>query len=1191
MRKFLLTLATVFVASLAMAQEAQEYPVVTSVEELTSYPDSTMVLFENIEVVVIEEDMGYYVAKTPCLSDGTTHIGGDASPFPMPAAFSAVGFLHNFTDWEGNTYREFQVVNTTAVTAFSELGELVNFASMARNAEIVNNSPEIICKGGTAIVTHVMDDYIFYYTLVNTGYANQPVYGVMTYPDATNNAVKGDELTGWVNGGVFKGKYTPTVVEYDEDYNVVSHKGGHYAISEDVMIWAQNWEGAINIQYSSCTFKDFNDNYVREATPIRVPYGGTFAERDGKYYYEGSYDDEIYENGNWVPMTFNVSIEVASTYVDLSQYVGKVCEDFIGGVWDYANTGDSDRLLITEFIPTVARYNNISQFLAKGEQYEEEIITAFENPLKVTYKFDDGAYKFVLVVADETGALALNYGDAIDDEETYAQLQAIQVGDMISEVKGYPQFYASSRGPVLECCMYDYSTYEVTTFVPTVVSSGEEVTSTMVVTVEDMLNEWIDCQENGTMPKIANRVVTLLDVQVVDTLDPWNQDVKYLIQGNDTMELSNLWDEDKMNFQVFERNNIVGIADFCCINTNYIYQFMPLSQEHITDASLIPEVESIEDLADYVGLPVILKNAEIRGIAEGWNMNYYLQDNATQVIALAANGCFDLQGIYEVTEYGNTFTVYSVVKAHSFLSIGDIDRYSKAFPEGAGQEYIVDGEVLVTYVDGENVFVQYDGVSDYGSPMTVSNMLAGVKTNVKIGDKLTGLKGISTPMDGGYDAEYNPYFNCGAYFTVAEDANITVVSSDNEINYSGTQHVEYIVGYNEGNYSAQAFKLYGGGKILNEEGKYYYEETTVEEDKGDGAEPVVTVARVEVASNVIDLAAYVDQTIPAEEFILGVYNVGNTTADARIFYITGFISTILEYETIADFYAAGEVDYTFTSKFLNPLTVTYVHHDSYGGGKVFVQDETGGLRIDFYTTEAMQHINIGDQLADVRGTSSFVSFYGLMYLGGYNSSYKDYTYEVCGTATPVAREVTIPELNAEAEMTRNEILATEYISDLVTLKNVSYETGTIVDQWGDEVPVAYFVDEAGNKLVMPGMGTASFESRGLVTYEKMNVTGVIDNGGINYNDASRYSLYPRSQEDIQDALGVKGVEVENGIYLDAANQVVANGAVAIVVYDINGRTVAAANAETVNANGLAQGVYVVRATYADGTVATAKVVR
>ena len=82
MKKFLLTLATAFVATFAMAQEAQEYTVVTSVEELNALPDSTMVLFEGIDVVVVEQDFGYYVSSTPCLSDGTTQIGGNAYPVP-----------------------------------------------------------------------------------------------------------------------------------------------------------------------------------------------------------------------------------------------------------------------------------------------------------------------------------------------------------------------------------------------------------------------------------------------------------------------------------------------------------------------------------------------------------------------------------------------------------------------------------------------------------------------------------------------------------------------------------------------------------------------------------------------------------------------------------------------------------------------------------------------------------------------------------------------------------------------------------------------------------------------------------------------------------------------------------------------------------------------------------------------------
>lgn len=106
----------------------------------------------------------------------------------------------------------------------------------------------------------------------------------------------------------------------------------------------------------------------------------------------------------------------------------------------------------------------------------------------------------------------------------------------------------------------------------------------------------------------------------------------------------------------------------------------------------------------------------------------------------------------------------------------------------------------------------------------------------------------------------------------------------------------------------------------------------------------------------------------------------------------------------------------------------------------------------------------------------------------------------------------------------------------------------------------------------------------------MNLCGIADFASMNYNGI--LTIYPRSQDDIKDAWGVSSVQAVNGdVYLNADNHVVSNGAVAIVVYDLNGRIVATANDATADAGSLAQGVYVVRATYADGRVVIAKIIR
>jgi hypothetical protein len=114
-------------------------------------------------------------------------------------------------------------------------------------------------------------------------------------------------------------------------------------------------------------------------------------------------------------------------------------------------------------------------------------------------------------------------------------------------------------------------------------------------------------------------------------------------------------------------------------------------------------------------------------------------------------------------------------------------------------------------------------------------------------------------------------------------------------------------------------------------------------------------------------------------------------------------------------------------------------------------------------------------------------------------------------------------------------------------------------------------------------------AEGLTTYDKMNVTGIVD-WGASMNYVSLYTIHPRSQEDITACTGVDAVVAEGTINM-ANNVIVANGAVEVAVYDVNGRTVAVVAGDTVDANAYAQGVYVVRATYANGAAAVAKVVR
>ncbi len=1165
MKKILLSLVAAFFATFAMAQD---YPVVTSVEELATYSDSTMVEFQNIQVVVQEVDMGYYVQTNYCLSDGTTQIGGNV--YPVPDCFTAVGFVHTVNSWDGTSYREFYVDKVVSVSSFKTLAELIRYGSQESNREVITNSPGVKALEGTIVVTSVFDDYIFYYTMYNSGWYSEPIYGVMSYPGASDEFRIGDELM--ADGG-FKGAYTPAYIEYDADWNEVSHKGGCFAIDESVDMWAINWT-PVPIMYGSCDLSDITSGYLREAQLVRFPGGGKFVERDGKYFYEATYMVEQYVDGQgWVDVEMTASLETVSKYVDLSQYVGITIEDFLGGVWDYSNTGDNDRLILNTFISPVSHYDNISDFTAVGEQYEEEIITEFDNPLQVTYKFDDGQFKFILIVADETGSVAIDYSETVNpDDPNYAALQAINVGDYITGVKGYPQYYLNSCAPRIYGSTYDYDTYEAITYVPTVVSTGSTVQPTMTITVGDMLNEWADCQENSSMPKIASKVVRLLDVQVVDTTDTWGYPVTYLIQGTDTMELSNLWGEDKMNFTTYERNNMVGIADYCIINTNYIYQFMPLSQEHITDASIVPVVEDVAELPNYVGVPVILKNAEIKAIIEGWYADYYLQDGETFAYGLNACGKYDLLGLYETSEYGNSFTVLEVKDVHGFASIGDIATYTQLVPEAAGTEYDVYGEMIVTHVDGENAFVQYDFINSWGGKEAQGSMVIGLN-NAKQGDIIKDIKGVASPCDYYQDASYNYVVDRGAYFTMSEGVEVTVVSSDNAIPYSQAQDVTRIYG-SAPTYQATAISVKASSDLLEDGGRYYLQEEAYTYDEEWNAIPVTYT--IELVSNTVDLSALVGTT--PEDLYVGVLDFKNSNAEDVKMYVHAMKSTNTEYQTIREILEAGpNGDYSLTVSLANPAVITYISYSEYDGS-VIVQDETAGIMLSMTSGEGLEDLKVGDAITGIKGCATWSDGY-TPYLGAYDQDdWSNYTFTVVSSENNVAaKEVTVAQLNEEERAAIEEYATpVTYVSNLVLLRNVTYTTA--VDPYGEEWPCL----KQGEDVLFVVKDFA--EKYGVVEGQEFDVIGVVDYRRLNYSNL--YTIHPRSAADIH-AAGVEGVELNNGrIYLDAAYQVVAEGAVEVAIYDVNGRLVG-----TDNAAGLAKGVYVVRATYADGAVKTAKVVR
>ncbi|MBO7154415.1 MAG: hypothetical protein J6V67_00800, partial [Campylobacter sp.] len=529
-------------------------------------------------------------------------------------------------------------------------------------------------------------------------------------------------------------------------------------------------------------------------------------------------------------------------------------------------------------------------------------------------------------------------------------------------MKGFAQYETSQSAPNLTCAYIDYSAddYLTIAFVPEVVSSGNDVKPAMTVTVADLLAEWHYCEESGDMPKIANNVVRLLDVQVVDTLDVYGDKVKYLIQEGDTMELSNLW--SKFGLQTFERNNIVGIADFYALNSNGIYQIQPLSQAHITDASLTPEVSTLEELQANEGTPVIVRNVEsVRVPVSSYETYYFIFDEVV-AYGLDIAGRFDVCGMYENGE----FTVYELVAVHSFATIDDLNAYVVEFPDAANVAYDVYGHVLVTHVDGNNVFVQYDGLDLYGGSALKGTVLMGVTAEVEQGDLIEGIKGVSTPCVY-HEENYNPVVDKGSSFVLAEDAQITVLSRENEIKYASANEYVYM-NYNVVDAQGAAVKITPVGTISEKDGRYFYTEIGFTYDFELDQEIQVEYT-LELVSSTVNLAEWIGADFKGFS-IAGVLDYKNTSDDVKL-YVHGLVSNTVECDNIADLIeTADNGDIKMTHLITNPVVVTYVYTTEWSAG-LALQDETGAIFLSYNNPETVAHVKIGDSVTGVKGTPSW----------------------------------------------------------------------------------------------------------------------------------------------------------------------------------------------------------------------------
>ncbi len=588
------------------------------------------------------------------------------------------------------------------------------------------------------------------------------------------------------------------------------------------------------------------------------------------------------------------------------------------------------------------------------------------------------------------------------------------------------------------------------------------------------------------------------------------------------------------------------------------------------------EISDLSELQNHIGEEVVLLNAEVHAVDEGFYKDYMLSDNVTFVEGFIYCGVFDFQGVYT----DGVFSVNKVVQVHGFNTISELDNYVRDYSTDTEEVvFSVLNPMIVTHVEGGNVFVQYEGVNDYGVTMMRSNMLTGIDIDVKLGDKITGVRGVSHPCDYYQDEKSQYHVNRGCYFVLSDDAELSVVSSRNEVDYGSNSVDLPSLQFSAYRYNSSAVSLSSGGNVIAEKGRFYYEVEqyeTVENPMTGRYEERLVYYSLELKSNVVDLTSYVDTEM--KDLFVGVYNYKNTTENDDCFYVDGVQSTNRGFESISELIARGSASDKI-GVLENPAVVSYIFLPDWRNTvALVVQDATGGIFVQFEDESMIEGINIGDSITSIRGVASWGIYASPCIQVGKGSP----VTVVSVDNDVLAWKVSLSELCEEYRISTTTFKApTNWVNRLVELNNVLYSTG--VDEYGDERPC--LVDGEDVLWLEKDFGTRYNMEVG----SYYDVCGIVDYCRLNREYL--YTIIPRTVADVWPA-GVDGIEIENEtIYINAEQQVVARGAASMVIYDINGRAVVNVKDEVTDLVALSHGVYVVQATYPDGTVSVAKIVR
>jgi hypothetical protein len=572
----------------------------------------------------------------------------------------------------------------------------------------------------------------------------------------------------------------------------------------------------------------------------------------------------------------------------------------------------------------------------------------------------------------------------------------------------------------------------------------------------------------------------------------------------------------------------------------------------ITDVTLD---ELLSNPMNYECRPIRL--TDIKVINNGYSYSIGNENNTINLVAgwdvqIPARGTFE-------GYYGNNgtqgFIIPSAqnVTATAYNAILDIkNAYEIESPNDLG----IEDAMLVNHIskntDG-SAYIYAQQTDVYQTTTGIVLHINDYNKNINVGDSICGVKGKFTHFTLN---DNNKIIGSKIAISANDAESIVVVNSNNELNATLIDDLEYVIGYGAINYES-LFVISPKGKIkqrkINDTDKYTLE-----------------INGKYIVLEGVDCSKFVDESVAVMGILdAGFVNQGETSIILRS--ENDILATTYTFNTLEEMKAAGQPLATGVTYVLdNNVLVTHVHSwiikdldlTIYG---MFVQDETGGLYIQ---TQSKINFVAGDSIKGISGTyhayENEAPYLDLKSVTNINKLSSDNLNSI------EYEEVTMEDLSINPE---------KYASRVVKLMGVGHGSRQINNQGTME----------NQKFLYQGQDTMVYEIWDYTLYEYNNIVGVFD-----YGSYRSFSIIPLSQNHIEKGKYI-GTDIENNQVINTISiqedNLFAPNAIAINIYDINGKILKSAHNDNINISNLNHGIYIIKVTHNNNLIYTSKIIK